>query len=54
MKVIRHAQICLFIHFLQFPQEANVDQDVLCSGPILSLPSFFMFWSLFTNVGSSF
>jgi hypothetical protein len=27
-KIIRHAQFCLFIHFLQFPQEANVDQDV--------------------------
>jgi hypothetical protein len=31
-KVLRNAQICFFIHFLQFPQEANVDQDVLFSG----------------------
>jgi hypothetical protein len=53
-KILRHAQICLLIHFLQFPQEANVDQDVLCSGSNLNLPSFFMSWSQFTNVGSSF
>jgi hypothetical protein len=44
-KVLRHAQICFFIHFLQFPQEANVDQNVLCSGSNLSLLSFFMSWS---------
>jgi hypothetical protein len=44
-KILRHAQICLFIHFLQFPQEANVDQVVLCSGYNLSFSSFFMSWS---------